>query len=140
MKPLNISRSVAMEMFYCTFPILALLFPGDANVVLYTGAVLIAILNFCLCVVSYGLKNPMFADGFFYDMVNGSQIRINEVFMFTEIINVTIFTIAVVAVAFNVPYVSISLAAFTAMRVLHMKCQRDLVHLVYVIKRMNGNA
>lgn len=140
MKPLNISRSIAMEMFYCTFPILALLFPGDANVLLYTGAVLIAILNVGMCVVIHGLKNPRFADGLFFDMVNSSQIRMNEVFMFIEIINVTVFTIAVLAVAFNVPYVSISLATFTAVRVMHMKFQRDLVHLVYVIKRMNDNA
>lgn len=50
MKPLNISRSTIMEMIYCSFLILALIFPADATIVLYVGAVLIAILMW-VCVL-----------------------------------------------------------------------------------------
>lgn len=79
-------------------------------------------------------NKPQFADGLFFNLISGSHVRMNEVFMFMEVVNVTIFTVLVFAVAFNVPYVSVSLAVFTAMRALHMKLQRDLVNLIYVIK------
>lgn len=135
MKPLNISRSTMMEVLYCAFPILAIVFPAHASVVLYTGAVLIAVLNFAMCVVIYGLKNPDFYGGVFYKMVSGHHVSMNEVFMFTEVIHVVVFFTAVLVVAFNVPSVSVSLAAFTAIRILHMKIQRDLVSLIYTIKK-----
>lgn len=135
MKPLNISRSTAMELLYCTFPILAIIFPVHANVVLYTGAVLIAVLNVAMCLFIHGLKNPDFYGGLCYKMVSSSHVRMHEVFMFMELIHVVLFFNAILVVALNVPSVSVSLATFTAMRILHMKIQRDLVSLIYLVKK-----